>query len=310
MDSAIGLNSDIYLNLQAKLASLTKVCVYDRAGLGLSDRPFMPVVNKSEEAPKRPKINRGIEFTIERMAEDLHHLITTSSQLERPLMFVGSELGAMIARFYAQIYQDKVSHLVLINPLVENLFELDNSIWKKFWYEKFLPRWYSYSLGSAIGLNRVLMMLGLIQPQIDFNDVDNLNRQKHLICNPTHMFSLTDEFVNLNETMAQMKLIWSIKAFPKNVSVTVVTGEQDQFFGVTDKLNININEYRQLSDSWKQSVDFLKTNLHPNSNSYNLDGSVYDKLYKEPDYFFNLIRELIMDWRQKQLLASVSEFQI
>ena len=62
MDSAIGTTSDIYLKLQAKLAEVTKVCVYDRAGLGLSDRPFQQVVNKS----KRPEVNRGIEFTVER----------------------------------------------------------------------------------------------------------------------------------------------------------------------------------------------------------------------------------------------------
>ena len=38
------------------------------------------------------------------MVEDLRRLITTSSDQERPLMFIGSELGAMIARFYTQIY--------------------------------------------------------------------------------------------------------------------------------------------------------------------------------------------------------------
>lgn len=40
------------------------------------------------------------------MVEDLRRLLTSSSQQERPLMFVGSELGSMIARFYTQIYQE------------------------------------------------------------------------------------------------------------------------------------------------------------------------------------------------------------
>ena len=82
-----------------------KVCVYDRAGLGLSERPFEIPTNASEKVP-RAKIQRGEEFTIERMAEDLHRLISSSSQQERPLMFIGSELGAMIARFYTQIYHE------------------------------------------------------------------------------------------------------------------------------------------------------------------------------------------------------------
>ena len=40
-----------------------------------------------------------------RMVEDLRRLITSSSDQERPLMFIGSELGSMIARFYAQLYE-------------------------------------------------------------------------------------------------------------------------------------------------------------------------------------------------------------
>lgn len=101
----MGLNSDIYINLQEKLSKITKCCIYDRAGLGMSERPLEIPVNKSEKVPKA-KIQRGQEFTIERMAEDLRRLISSSSQQERPIMFVGSELGALIARFYTQIYHE------------------------------------------------------------------------------------------------------------------------------------------------------------------------------------------------------------
>lgn len=65
MDSPIGLSSDIWLPLQENLSKITKVCIYDRAGLGLSERPNEPPLNKSEQVPKA-KIQRGQEFTIER----------------------------------------------------------------------------------------------------------------------------------------------------------------------------------------------------------------------------------------------------
>jgi len=39
------------------------------------------------------------------MVDDLHRLITYSSQQEKPFIFVGVELGAMIGRFYAQVYE-------------------------------------------------------------------------------------------------------------------------------------------------------------------------------------------------------------
>ncbi len=99
------------------------MCIYDRAGIGLSERP-RDLNSSSSEQTKKAKIQLGQEFTIERysknsykmmlllmdysrdlrMVEDLRRLISTSSQQERPLIFVGAELGAMIARFYTQIY--------------------------------------------------------------------------------------------------------------------------------------------------------------------------------------------------------------
>ena len=40
-----------------------------------------------------------------RMADDLHKLVTFSSQQERPFIMIGSKVGAMIARFYTQLYE-------------------------------------------------------------------------------------------------------------------------------------------------------------------------------------------------------------
>jgi hypothetical protein len=50
-------------------------------------------------------------------------------------------------------------------------------------------------------------MANLIEPQINSNHLneDATNRQKHLMCNPRHLFSLVDEYMNMNETIAQMK---------------------------------------------------------------------------------------------------------
>lgn len=68
------------------------------------------------------------------MADDLHRLITYSSSQQRPLVLVGSELGALVARFYTNMYIQDVSDIVLIDPLVENLFTQDGGIWAHFWY--------------------------------------------------------------------------------------------------------------------------------------------------------------------------------
>ena len=96
----------------------------------------------------------------------------------------------------------------MINPMVEGLFSIDNGVWRSYWYEHILPKWYSYAIGSTVGLNRILLMTKFMQPQIKeesctFEQISS--RQKHLMCNPKHMFSLVDELSNLNETLSQMK---------------------------------------------------------------------------------------------------------
>ncbi len=65
MDSPIGMNSDIWLPIQDKLSKMTKVCVYDRAGLGMSERPIDPKEDKNSSITKA-KIQRGQAFTLER----------------------------------------------------------------------------------------------------------------------------------------------------------------------------------------------------------------------------------------------------
>ena len=67
--------------------------------------------------------HRGMDFTVEkssssidpdnavrsfvrfRMSEDLHRLVTATSEQPRPLIFVAADLGALVARFYTQMYE-------------------------------------------------------------------------------------------------------------------------------------------------------------------------------------------------------------
>jgi hypothetical protein len=86
-----------------------------------------------------------------------------------------------LVNVFYYIIDSEVSHLVLINPIVENLF--DNTEWKHHWYEHVLPKWNSLAIGSIVGLNRILLMLGFIKPQISLENVseDILNRQVCLI---------------------------------------------------------------------------------------------------------------------------------
>ena len=111
LDAPGGETSDVWSLIFPAVAKFTKVCMYDRAGLGYSDR-VLKGMNESKKI--------GKAYTVERMVEDFHKLFETE---EKPLVLVGADLGASVVKFYTQMFQDEVASTILINPIFEgNLF--------------------------------------------------------------------------------------------------------------------------------------------------------------------------------------------
>ena len=82
--------------VQARLAAKTRVCSYDRAGLGwseASDRPYDPG----------------------RVPEELRTLLTGANE-KGPFVIVGHGLGAAFARMYAGRSDSEAAALVMIDP--------------------------------------------------------------------------------------------------------------------------------------------------------------------------------------------------
>lgn len=88
--------SAVWAWVQGDLAKTTRVCSYDRAGLGWSeagDAPFTP-----QEVP--PELNALLQTAGER----------------GPFVIAGVEFGAALATLYAARYPDEVAAVVLVNP--------------------------------------------------------------------------------------------------------------------------------------------------------------------------------------------------
>jgi pimeloyl-ACP methyl ester carboxylesterase len=83
--------------LLPEIAGISRVCSYDRAGMGLSDLP-----------PTGPR-------TISSVAADLHALLTAAG-ISGPLVLVGDQIGSTFVRFYASVHPEDVAGIVLINP--------------------------------------------------------------------------------------------------------------------------------------------------------------------------------------------------
>jgi pimeloyl-ACP methyl ester carboxylesterase len=86
--------------VQPLIASWTRVCSYDRAGLGFSD------------PPRGPRDTASI-------AADLSALLS-AAELPRPYLLVGYSMGAMSMRLLADQRLDDIAGMVLVEPSVEH----------------------------------------------------------------------------------------------------------------------------------------------------------------------------------------------
>lgn len=87
--------SSAWGRIQPALAARTRVCSYDRSGLGWSEAS-------------------GLPFEPARVATELHVLLE-AAQVRRPVILAGQSLGAWYARLHASRYPGDVSALILVD---------------------------------------------------------------------------------------------------------------------------------------------------------------------------------------------------
>jgi pimeloyl-ACP methyl ester carboxylesterase len=100
MDSGLGDNAASWRGVQDPIAQTTRVCVYDRAGLGLS----------TPDAARRDT---------RRMVDDLAAALK-AARVKGPYVLVGHSAAGLTVRLYASLHRKDVVGLVLVDPSVEN----------------------------------------------------------------------------------------------------------------------------------------------------------------------------------------------
>lgn len=290
LDAPTGMTSDVWELVWPSIAKFSRVCVYDRAGLGFSDRPLKNYSQSDGEDAKSNNRNRWHPFTIERMADDLNKLITASSQEPQPFILVGAELGALVAQFYTQMFENQVAGILLINPLSDDLFELDSGSWETHWYGNLIPSFQSLQLGAALGLVRLALIVGLISQPLTGTNLpeDVVNRQKYLLCHPKHLSSIVDEYHFINESFSQIRTMRMLKTVPSNVSVTVLSGNY------YDELMPS-----HLNKAWAKSEQNLLTKYYPRAKHIVINSSDRHMLYRNPDAISEQVIKMIKQIRNK-----------
>jgi pimeloyl-ACP methyl ester carboxylesterase len=95
LDSGLGDSYVSWLKVQPQIAKFTRVCSYDRAGLGYSD---------SSPHPRTSRV----------MAEELHTLLHNAG-VSPPYVLVGHSMGGYNVRLFASLYRSEVAGMVLVD---------------------------------------------------------------------------------------------------------------------------------------------------------------------------------------------------
>jgi pimeloyl-ACP methyl ester carboxylesterase len=101
LDAGLGVDSQTWLAVQAAVAPHTRVCRYDRAGLGLSD-------------PGPPPRDSAA------MVRELRALLQ-AARIEPPYVLVGASLGGLNVQLYQSLYPAEVAGMVLVDSLHPDL---------------------------------------------------------------------------------------------------------------------------------------------------------------------------------------------
>ncbi len=102
LEAGSGNSADTWAAVQPQIAHFTRVCSYDRAGLGQSD-----------PAPT------GVR-TVQDSVDDLHALLA-AADISGPIVLAGHSLGGLIVRFYGSQFPDEVAGLVLVDGMPPDL---------------------------------------------------------------------------------------------------------------------------------------------------------------------------------------------
>jgi pimeloyl-ACP methyl ester carboxylesterase len=137
---ALGENVLGWVPVWRELARSTRVCVYDRAGIGWSD---------SRTLSKR---------TFDDMAHELHRTLIAAG-IAPPYLLVGHSMGGIIARRLATRYPHDVAGMVLVDSSHEDQTRRLGTAWR-------LTRWLLRLLVRPRGLRRLAVSVGLI-PRFD-----------------------------------------------------------------------------------------------------------------------------------------------
>lgn len=252
-------------NVQPPLARTTRVCAYDRAGLGWSERGPLP-------------------RTGQRMAKELHRLLERAG-IQGPYVLVGHSLGGLVARLYQHDYPEEVVAMVLVDAGHES--EMRQAEFRLF-----------VNAGkSMLPVIRALTMVGVTRLMASYDQLPQLwTVQEEKVSakirpmlragwlRTGYYSTLTEESDGLIETLEQVRRNGSLG----NLPLVVITATGPIWWPEMPG-QVNQAKFRKM---WLELQQGL-TSLSTNSRQVFADQSGHFIPFDQPDLVTNAVRQLI-----------------
>jgi pimeloyl-ACP methyl ester carboxylesterase len=144
LDSGIGDSWLSWRKVQPDVAMFTRVCSYDRAGMGWSDKSPNPRTSKF-------------------IATELHTLLKNASILP-PFVLVGHSFGGLNMRMYASLYPADVAGVVLVDSTPDDMSGFPKEL--KAYNEAFLRKENLKQSTMPLGIPRLMGWCGNGPPEL------------------------------------------------------------------------------------------------------------------------------------------------
>jgi pimeloyl-ACP methyl ester carboxylesterase len=189
LDAAGGNSSASWGLVQPEISRSTRVCAYDRAGMGWSERGPTP-------------------RDLEQHAGELRSLLSGAG-IDAPYVLVGHSYGARVALVYAKTYPSEVAGMALIDP-----GKLDDDA-------RFPPENGAELAAEerTIALARWLAPFGVVRlflPKAEYDDLPAENQAAERAFNVTTKFfrTLSDQYDALPQTYVQQREVTDLGTMP------------------------------------------------------------------------------------------------
>jgi pimeloyl-ACP methyl ester carboxylesterase len=230
MDAGGGAPSITWGLVPQKIAEFTRVCTYDRAGLGWSD-PNLRTPRTSQQS-----------------VDELHTLLTKAG-IKPPYILVGHSLGGANMRLYASQYPEDVVGLVLVDSSHE--LSMTSETWKRIKRELWLYQ--VMRVASRVGVLRLIGELNLLPILEEIKQeikkyplaVQALfDTYKSYCYRPHYWASVSSEYANLEKSFEQLEDVISLNNLPLIVLVQGVKAPamSDERFQRWQKLQLDLTK--------------------------------------------------------------------